>query len=134
MKAAISLIPEIQKQIEIQQSANISKSSLNFDGSNSSKLNPIASVSVVEKFLNDYISNMMTTLILIPDNPDQGVLYLLTGVDSFFNLVQWYAMLVSCTAVSLISRELGCNAKFQVFSILMKESYFEEIIKNLVFH
>jgi hypothetical protein len=69
--------------------------------------------------LNFYPTNDIRQLILAPFTELVILhLYLLTGGDSFLNLVQWYAMLVSCTAVSLISRELGCNAKFQVFSIL----------------
>lgn len=45
-------------------------------------------------------------------------LYLLINADNFSNLVQWYSMVVSCVAVSLISKELGCNIKFQIFSAL----------------
>ncbi len=39
----------------------------------------------IEKYLNDFLQNMMSTLLVIPDNPDQGVLYLLTGV---LNLIE----------------------------------------------
>lgn len=45
-------------------------------------------------------------------------LYLLSGTDSFSNLVQWYSMFISCMAVSLIVKEFGCNYKLQIFSIL----------------
>lgn len=45
----------------------------------------MSSIGAIEKFLSEYVSNMMTTLLLIPDNPEQGVLYLLTGI---VNLVQ----------------------------------------------
>lgn len=86
LKSAISLIPDIQKQIEAQQTALLNQSSLNYDGSNLAKLSSsMTSITAIEKFLAEYVSNMMTTLLLIPDNPDQGVLYLLTGVT---NLVQ----------------------------------------------
>ncbi len=77
LKAALNLIPDIQKQIELSNAAHISASSLNFDGS--ARPSTITS-SVVEKFLSDYLLNMMSTLLIIPDNPDQGVLYLSTGV------------------------------------------------------
>lgn len=86
LKSAISLIPEIQKQIEAQQTALLNKSTLNYDGSNLAKLSSsMTTVAGIEKFLCDFVSNLMTTLLIIPDNPDQGVLYLLTGV---INLVQ----------------------------------------------
>lgn len=86
LKSAISLIPEMQKQMDAQHAANLNKSSLNYDASNLARLSTSnTSVSTVEKFLSDYLTNMMTTLLVIPDNPDQGVLYLLTGV---MNLVQ----------------------------------------------
>ena len=45
-------------------------------------------------------------------------LYLIINADNFSNLVQWYSMIVSCLAVTLISKELGCNIKFQIFSAL----------------
>lgn len=37
-------------------------------------------MSIIEKYLNEYLTNMMSTLLILPDNPEQGVLYLLTGV------------------------------------------------------
>jgi len=43
------------------------------------------SMASIEKYLNDFLQNMMSTLIVIPDNPEQGVLYLLTGV---LNLIE----------------------------------------------
>ena len=79
LKAALTLIPDIQKQIELSNAAHISASSLNFDG-NTRQLQSTMNSSVVEKFLNEYLLNMMSTLLIIPDNPDQGVLYLLNGV------------------------------------------------------
>lgn len=38
-----------------------------------------------ERYLADYLSNMMSTLLAVPDNPEQGVLYLLTGC---LNIIQ----------------------------------------------
>jgi hypothetical protein len=60
---------------------------LNQDLLNISRTNNSQQISttIVEKFLNDYLSNLMSTLLVIPDNPEQGVLYLLTGV---LNLIQ----------------------------------------------
>jgi 4-amino-4-deoxy-L-arabinose transferase-like glycosyltransferase len=45
-------------------------------------------------------------------------LYLITNGDYFSNLIQWYSMVISCLTVSLIAKELGCNHKFQIFSVL----------------
>ncbi len=60
-----------------------------FEASNPSKFS-ISSMSAVEKFLSEYLTNMMSTLLLVPDNPEQGVLYLLTGVINLINKhVQW---------------------------------------------
>jgi hypothetical protein len=42
-------------------------------------------MSIIEKYLNEYLANMMSTLLILPDNPEQGVLYLLTGV---LNLIE----------------------------------------------
>lgn len=62
LKSAISLVAEMHKQAP--------------DPSHTSQC---------EKYLNDFLSNMMSTLLAVPDNPEQGVLYLLTGC---LNLVQ----------------------------------------------
>ncbi len=81
LKAALNLIPDIQKQIELNNSAHISASSLNFDGNLKASTSAlVTSQTSVEKFLSDYLLNMMSTLLIVPDNPDQGALYLLTGV------------------------------------------------------
>ena len=77
------MIPEIQRHLETQNATNLSIASLNFDGSNASKMATI-SISTVEKYLFEYLSSMLSTMLIIPDNPEQGVLYLFTGV---FNLI-----------------------------------------------
>ena len=85
LKSAISLIPEIHKQIDVQNATSLS----GLDVTSSSKLS-ITTLSSVEKQLNEFISNMLSTLLLIPDNPEQGVLYLLTGVLNLVNKhFQW---------------------------------------------
>ena len=45
-------------------------------------------------------------------------LQLLFNGDYFFNLVQWYSMIISCLTISLIAKELGCKTKFQIISVL----------------
>jgi hypothetical protein len=45
-------------------------------------------------------------------------LYLFSNGDFLSNLVQWYAMVISCITVSLITKEFGCNYKLQIFSAL----------------
>ncbi len=85
IKSALSLIPEIQKQIDTQNSTTMSS----FEAANPSKFF-LTSMSAVEKFLSEYLTSMMSTLLLIPDNPEQGVLYLLTGVINLISKhVQW---------------------------------------------
>jgi 4-amino-4-deoxy-L-arabinose transferase-like glycosyltransferase len=43
-------------------------------------------------------------------------LQILTGTDRFSNFAQWFAMIGSVVGVSLISKELGANMRWQVFS------------------
>ena len=45
-------------------------------------------------------------------------LYLIFGSDIFSNFVQWYSMFICMITISLISKELGCNSKFQIFTVL----------------
>ena len=86
LKSAISLIPDVQKQIEAQHASGLSSATLNFDGSNLSRFSTTAfSMATIEKFLSDFLLDLMSTLLIIPDNPEQGVLYLLTGV---INLIE----------------------------------------------
>ena len=69
--------------------------------------------------LSFYPTNDLRQLILAPFSEFVLLhLYLLINADNFLNLVQWYSMVVSCVAVTLISKELGCNIKFQIFSAL----------------
>lgn len=69
--------------------------------------------------LSFYPTNDLRQLILAPFSEFALLhLYLLINADNFLNLVQWYSMVVSCVAVTLISKELGCNIKFQIFSAL----------------
>ncbi|RNA42489.1 hypothetical protein BpHYR1_036590 [Brachionus plicatilis] len=141
LKSAISLIPDIQKQIEMQQTALLNQSSLNYDGSNLAKLSSsMSSLSSIEKFLAEYVSNMMTTLLLIPDNPDQGVLYLLTGV---VNLVlknfQWdnkevkFNILIEILKMAIESNDTlyGSDPKFIKELNKMIESVLDEVLNIL---
>ena len=69
--------------------------------------------------LSFYPTNDLRQLVLAPFSEFVLLhLYLLINADNFSNLVQWYSMVVSCVAVTLISKELGCNIKFQIFSAL----------------
>jgi hypothetical protein len=74
LKAAISLIPDLPKILEANN--------LNAIESNLTHAVAKTSVAAIEKFLYEYITNLLSTLILIPDNPEQGVLYLLNGITN----------------------------------------------------
>lgn len=63
-KAAISLIPEVPKNIEL-------------DGKHKS----------TEPFLLSLLNNFLSTLLVVPDHPEQGFLYLLSGL---LNVLQDY--------------------------------------------
>lgn len=74
---------------------------------------------IQNKNLDFYPTNDLRELILAPLAEFTILhLYLIFGGDYFSNLVQWYSMIVTCLVVSLISKELNCNYKFQIFSIL----------------
>ena len=61
-------------------------SSLNFDASAVARPRSSSSPSAqVERFLNEYLTNLMSTLLVLPDNPELGVLYLLSGVLNLIN-------------------------------------------------
>lgn len=77
LKAAISLIPDVPKILEANN--------LNSIESNLTNVAAKTSAATIDKFLNEYITNLLSTLILIPDNPEQGVLYLLNGI---LNVIQ----------------------------------------------
>ncbi|XP_042336793.1 VPS35 endosomal protein-sorting factor-like isoform X2 [Sceloporus undulatus] len=69
-KAAISLVPEVPKMI-------------NIDG----KMRPS------EAFLLEFLCNFFSTLLIIPDHPEQGVLFLLRGL---LNVIQDYTWEDNC--------------------------------------
>ena len=69
--------------------------------------------------LDFYPTHYLNQLILAPFSEFVILhLQLLFNGDHFFNLVQWYSMIISCLTTSLIAKELGCNIKFQIFSSL----------------
>ena len=69
--------------------------------------------------LDFYPTHYLNQLILAPFSEFVILhLQLLFNGDYFFNLVQWYSMIISCLTTSLIAKELGCNIKFQIFSAL----------------
>uniref|UniRef100_A0A7N4NPI4 VPS35 endosomal protein-sorting factor-like n=1 Tax=Sarcophilus harrisii TaxID=9305 RepID=A0A7N4NPI4_SARHA len=63
-RAAVSLVPEVPKMI-------------NIDG----KMRPS------ESFLLEFLSNLFSTLLIVPDHPEQGVLFLVRGL---LNVIQDY--------------------------------------------
>ncbi|KAJ3608039.1 hypothetical protein NHX12_025089 [Muraenolepis orangiensis] len=63
-KAAVSLLPEVPRSISVEGKSRPS-----------------------ESFLLDFISNFFATLLVVPDHPEHGVLYLVRGV---LNMVQDY--------------------------------------------
>uniref|UniRef100_A0A8C9S1S0 VPS35 endosomal protein-sorting factor-like n=1 Tax=Scleropages formosus TaxID=113540 RepID=A0A8C9S1S0_SCLFO len=63
-KAAVSLLPEVPRSITVEGKLRSS-----------------------EAFLLDFISNFLSTLLVVPDHPEQGVLYLVRGL---LNMVQDY--------------------------------------------
>ena len=101
MKSAISLIPDIQKQVDAQNAMTMSS----FEMANPSKFT-VTTMSTVEKLLNEYLTNMMATLLIVPDNPEQGVLYLITGVINLISKhFQWdneeikFNLLANCLVI-----------------------------------
>jgi len=69
--------------------------------------------------INFYPTDDLRQLILAPFSEFTIMhLYLLTNVDNFSGLVQWYAMFICCMTVSLIAKEFGCNYNYQIFSVL----------------
>uniref|UniRef100_A0A8C1LSC2 VPS35 endosomal protein-sorting factor-like n=1 Tax=Cyprinus carpio TaxID=7962 RepID=A0A8C1LSC2_CYPCA len=64
LKAAVSLLPEVPRTISIEGKQRSS-----------------------ESFLLDFINNFLSTLLVVPDHPEQGVLYLVRGL---LNMVQDY--------------------------------------------
>uniref|UniRef100_A0A8C1KSA7 VPS35 endosomal protein-sorting factor-like n=1 Tax=Cyprinus carpio TaxID=7962 RepID=A0A8C1KSA7_CYPCA len=64
LKTAVSLLPEVPRTISIEGKQRSS-----------------------EPFLLDFINNFLSTLLVVPDHPEQGVLYLVRGL---LNMVQDY--------------------------------------------
>ncbi|CAH1794199.1 unnamed protein product [Owenia fusiformis] len=76
MKAAISLVAEVPKTLEL-------------DGK----------VRSTEPFLIEFLNNFLATLLIVPDSPDQGVLYLLRGL---LNVIQDYTWDTSSSAKAVV--------------------------------
>ncbi|XP_061562437.1 VPS35 endosomal protein-sorting factor-like isoform X2 [Phycodurus eques] len=64
LKAAVSILPEVPRSISVEGKLRSS-----------------------ESFLLDFINNFLSTLLVVPDHPEHGVLYLVRGV---LNMVQDY--------------------------------------------
>ncbi|XP_042253368.1 VPS35 endosomal protein-sorting factor-like isoform X1 [Thunnus albacares] len=64
LKAAVSLLPEVPRSISVEGKLRSS-----------------------ESFLLDFINNFLATLLVVPDHPEHGVLYLVRGL---LNIVQDY--------------------------------------------
>ncbi|KAB5555138.1 hypothetical protein PHYPO_G00030060 [Pangasianodon hypophthalmus] len=64
LKAAVSILPEVPRVINVEGKQRSS-----------------------EPFLLDFINNFLSTLLVVPDHPEQGVLYLVRGL---LNMVQDY--------------------------------------------
>uniref|UniRef100_A0A7N8X0B1 VPS35 endosomal protein-sorting factor-like n=1 Tax=Mastacembelus armatus TaxID=205130 RepID=A0A7N8X0B1_9TELE len=64
LKAAVSILPEVPRSISVEGKLRSS-----------------------ESFLLDFISNFLATLLVVPDHPEHGVLYLVRGL---LNMVQDY--------------------------------------------
>ncbi|XP_051958239.1 VPS35 endosomal protein-sorting factor-like isoform X2 [Xyrauchen texanus] len=64
LKAAVSVLPEVPRSISVEGKQRSS-----------------------EPFLLDFINNFLSTLLVVPDHPEQGVLYLVRGL---LNMVQDY--------------------------------------------
>ncbi|XP_071508661.1 VPS35 endosomal protein-sorting factor-like [Diadema antillarum] len=65
-KAAISLVPSVPRQIEVDRKMRSS-----------------------EPLLLNYINNFLSTLLSVPDNPEQGCLYLLRGLLNVLQDYMW---------------------------------------------
>ena len=76
LKAAITLVSELSKQIETVSNEEIMPSSIWLTFNAMSR----TSKSIIENYLHEYLLNLMSTLLMLPDNPEQGVLYLFNGV------------------------------------------------------
>ncbi|KAK7873878.1 hypothetical protein R5R35_005739 [Gryllus longicercus] len=75
-KAALSIIPELPPTMDV-------------DGKQKS----------TEPYLVSYVSQFLSTLLVVPDNPEQGVLYL---TRALINVLQQYPWDLSCNAQAVI--------------------------------
>ncbi|XP_031424755.1 VPS35 endosomal protein-sorting factor-like [Clupea harengus] len=98
LKAAVSVLPEVPRNISVEGKQRSS-----------------------EGLLLDFINNFMATLLVVPDHPEQGVLYLVRGL---LNMVQDYTW------------EENSNAKVKVYlsaipllAAMSQESYLYTIPK-----
>lgn len=90
-KAALSLVPEMPKTIEMDGRLKNS-----------------------EPYLLSYLSNFLSTLLIVPDSPEHGVLYLLRGL---LNVIQRYFDEYSSVKCSLYLRVLD------LLSVTTHDSY-----------
>lgn len=90
-KAALSLVPEMPKTIDI-------------DGRQKSS----------ESYLLSYLSNFLSTLLVIPDSPEHGVLYLLRGL---LNAVQ------RCFEANALTKSYLFLRVLDLLSIVTQENY-----------
>ncbi|KAJ8318573.1 hypothetical protein KUTeg_003664 [Tegillarca granosa] len=65
-KAAISVIPDVPRNVELEGKTRSS-----------------------EPLLTEYLYNFISTLLVVPDNPDSGVLYLLRGLLNILQNYNW---------------------------------------------
>ncbi|KAL2101771.1 hypothetical protein ACEWY4_003532 [Coilia grayii] len=85
LKAAVSVLPEVPRSISVEGKQRST-----------------------ESLLLDFINNFMATLLVVPDHPEQGVLYLVRGL---LNMVQDYTweensnakVRVYCSAIPLLA-------------------------------
>lgn len=119
LKSAISLIADIQKQLEYAQNLDLSLNLSNNVSRLGSLSGSLTTMSAVEKYLNEYLCNFMSTLLIVPDNPEQGVIYLLTGL---VNLIQKH---INWENIE-IKFNLLANA-FVILAALKQENYLYHI-------
>ncbi|XP_066291616.1 VPS35 endosomal protein-sorting factor-like isoform X2 [Branchiostoma lanceolatum] len=98
MKAAIGLLPEVPRTILV-------------DGK----------VRSTEPLLAEYINNFVSNLLVVPDNPDQGVLYLIRGL---LNVLQNYTWEDNSDAKVRSYLSVTC-----VLSAMSQESYLYHVNK-----
>lgn len=98
-KAAVTLLADVPKQINIDSKMRSS-----------------------EQYFVEYINNLMSTLLIVPDNPEQGVVYLLYGL---LNVLQDYIwdddsdskVKIFLNAVCLLSAFCQESYVYQVYKV-----------------